>query len=961
MKKDQLFLPVLPYKGIKAFRYADRNIFSERDEEKDQLYDLINVYKGCLLYGQSGTGKSSLVAAGLVPLLETYYQPEIIRVSPSRNGTFIINKILIFEKTYKRSFFDNGKNETESKISVSFNEFLSKISSQVRRKKTLVLIFDQFEELITQFEEAGKSDLKEDQNKPIDLLNSADKISLQKEIVKLLQQIYYNSALRVKMVFVFREDYLAKFTRLFDAIPDLNSYFVRITAIHTDSLRAVIEYPFLRDKQSKYDNPFSKSTITTIHDKLLEYFNEDDIALTDVQIVCYSLYENSEVERKAILSKPDAVKYIIEKFYLDILKKFDENERKIAISILSILVLNERTRNIFHEDLIIKEFTATNPGQERVCLYVLNKLESQAGIVRKEKRKGGYFYEITSEAIIPYINQLKVDKKTEDAIKEKEEEARIERKKRRRGLMYIFGICSLIIIVVCLFLYQQQQIAKQKLQGYIAQQHIAQQKLKDSIAQQKLKGSIAQQKLKDSIAQQKLKAKIGQQLIAQQQLRDAAAQQQLHAKIAQQQLNTKIAQQQLQEAISQQKLSQQKRAQQQKVDSVNALNAARAFADTSESAENYSTKQIFAVLSYNALPQSLKDNDTFIPQVYTVLSAIHVNRFRNATFYAKKRRSGYKNVNSIVNIGSNLYFNRPFVGLMDISGNNLFRNPALLKSWLNQSGTILASVIINKDQSKQLIFRNINNTNPRQTSDINLKNIPLSLNQDVLSLIFDPRNNTCIYATRFPGEVYSLNLTTWAVSVLTERLQSNEYTFLANRGSYFAGITNLGNYTVWSNYSSLEPQSIKPRITTGNVVTAIACGDLNRNTLYAGCENGDIYKIDAANNIRKFYSPTNTSAAITCLASSADGRWLAAGYFDGTIKLWKLDAKEQGGPADINLAGPAGSNKNTGQGDEDSNPPDGVSAIAFTMRGNILTLVTSTNYGYIFNFPLSIHALFNDR
>src|SRR5579872_3904613 len=128
MGQDKSYLPLNPYRGIESFRYTDRNIFSERNDEKVQLYNLINVYKGCLLYGQSGTGKSSLIGAGLIPMLEPHYQPEIVSVFPSKTGTFIVSKILIDEeeKIYRQSIFETKKNN-EAKISLSFAEFEKKV------------------------------------------------------------------------------------------------------------------------------------------------------------------------------------------------------------------------------------------------------------------------------------------------------------------------------------------------------------------------------------------------------------------------------------------------------------------------------------------------------------------------------------------------------------------------------------------------------------------------------------------------------------------------------------------------------------------------------------------------------------------------------------------------------------------------------------------------------------------
>ena len=55
---NDLPLPKEPYRGILPFRLLDWRIFLERDEEAEHLGNLVSMYSGVLLYGQSGAGKS---------------------------------------------------------------------------------------------------------------------------------------------------------------------------------------------------------------------------------------------------------------------------------------------------------------------------------------------------------------------------------------------------------------------------------------------------------------------------------------------------------------------------------------------------------------------------------------------------------------------------------------------------------------------------------------------------------------------------------------------------------------------------------------------------------------------------------------------------------------------------------------------------------------------------------------
>ena len=87
-------LPAVPYPGIEPFGCDRAHVFFAREDESRALLHLVTIYRGALLYAGSGTGKSSLINAGLMPLaIDDGLAPERVRVQPRQGDEIIIERI----------------------------------------------------------------------------------------------------------------------------------------------------------------------------------------------------------------------------------------------------------------------------------------------------------------------------------------------------------------------------------------------------------------------------------------------------------------------------------------------------------------------------------------------------------------------------------------------------------------------------------------------------------------------------------------------------------------------------------------------------------------------------------------------------------------------------------------------------------------------------------------------------
>src|SRR5882757_8048311 len=76
------------YPGINFFTKDDQDIFCGRADDAQKLFDQVMLNNTVVLHGESGSGKSSLVQAGLIPLLEeqnkyllTQHKPQYLPVT----------------------------------------------------------------------------------------------------------------------------------------------------------------------------------------------------------------------------------------------------------------------------------------------------------------------------------------------------------------------------------------------------------------------------------------------------------------------------------------------------------------------------------------------------------------------------------------------------------------------------------------------------------------------------------------------------------------------------------------------------------------------------------------------------------------------------------------------------------------------------------------------------------------
>jgi hypothetical protein len=399
-----------PYVGPRPFERKDQAIFFGRDREASDLLSLVIAHALVLLYAQSGAGKTSLLNARLIPLLEGE-KFEILPVARVRdlipdeidpNG---ISNLYIFN-----TLMSLTKDEPNPQLwaQMSLVDFLKERkhpSDEKGMPLPRVVIFDQFEELFTFYQERWR-----------------DREGLFKQVANALED---DPLLRV--VFIMREDYIAQLDPYASILPEKLRIRFRLERLREKPALLAVKGPLRNTQRSfaegvaeKLVEELQKIRVETAAGKW-ETVTGEFIEPVQLQVVCQSLWQDlpSDVIIITIdhLQEFGDVNEALSWFY----------ESCIDKAVQECGVNEGNLRNWFEHNLITPVGTrgTVHKGQEQtggIPNTVVDVLED-LHIIRGEWRAGARWYELTHDRLIEPIqksNQQWLAKLNEIGVSEKD-------------------------------------------------------------------------------------------------------------------------------------------------------------------------------------------------------------------------------------------------------------------------------------------------------------------------------------------------------------------------------------------------------------------------------------------------------------------------------------------------------------------------------------------------------------
>src|SRR5688500_7157423 len=139
-----------PWPGLDSFREADRAYFHGRDAEAAELARFVRSETLTVLFGRSGLGKTSLLQAGLFPLLRSEeLLPVYIRLDYARETPLREQVLLSLAAECAAHAVEAPAALPGETLWELFHRADAEFWNARNRPVTPVLVFDQFEEIFT--------------------------------------------------------------------------------------------------------------------------------------------------------------------------------------------------------------------------------------------------------------------------------------------------------------------------------------------------------------------------------------------------------------------------------------------------------------------------------------------------------------------------------------------------------------------------------------------------------------------------------------------------------------------------------------------------------------------------------------------------------------------------------------------------------------------------------------------
>ena len=529
------------YPGVKPFTDKERHLFYGRTTDSQKLYKLISLEKLTLLYAKSGLGKSSLLNAGVMPLFveDGEYTIVNIRLGAKTEGSFAPHATALAKLPKAEPNAILQKLEADEDLWMRTKALQS---GGTGSGKTLILVFDQFEELFTY----SAAEVEQFKRQLADVLYAKVPAYLRKSISNRLKAdasfltdeelAYLYRQPEVKVVLSIRSDRMSLLNQLTDLMPDILKNYYELKALDRRSAMDAIVKPAQDDVPDRYLSPvftYSAESLQLILDYLTAG-GEKSIETFQLQTICQyaeaiAIANDELTMRTQCLGSAhfNDLQNVFRSHYDNLIAKIATPEKRLAARLLiEDRLIVDGNRVSLPDSLVLKEVQRDT--------QLIAYLHDTHHLIRSEPNTtGGISYEISHDTLVAPILEAKKlrEEREEEERAEAERLAELEqlRAKQRRDRRRFALVALALVLALALSGFALWQMFEAKKQRAVAQHQseIADSKTKE--AQQKsLALALEQKKLekalkdaeeaKDTAEAEKIKAQLAKNLAEQQKL-----------------------------------------------------------------------------------------------------------------------------------------------------------------------------------------------------------------------------------------------------------------------------------------------------------------------------------------------------------------------------------------------------------------------------------------------------------
>jgi WD40 repeat protein len=450
-----------PWLGLLPYKEEHRDFFFGRDREIEDILGRIRDNSLTILYGQSGLGKSSLLAAGVVPhLKENGFTPRIIRLSFGQRAT--LREQMLAALPIRSPFIRTATEPSWVPWNATLWELFHRKTNVDSEQSIPVLIFDQFEEIFTlgaepKFEQQVADWLEQ----MADLLQNRPPRHLAEAFSKdpaLAEQYQFGDA-PVRIVFTLREDYLANLERWKAQMPLLMQNRMALTLLSGPQARQAVLGPAQLGDHSLVTREVAESIVRAVvgkRDGITADTPLDQIKAVPplLSLICEQLnvarlsYDSLQITADMVRDQADD---ILQRFYVESFDVFPPQHRSVIRALIEDppMITEGGFRNSLVRDDAQAQLTRAGVPDAKAVFDTL----IQRRLITSEERDRVQRMEVTHDVLVPMLLRSRKERQDREA-KEKAERAASAAKaeqerlaqERRRLRIKVIAMAALALI-----------------------------------------------------------------------------------------------------------------------------------------------------------------------------------------------------------------------------------------------------------------------------------------------------------------------------------------------------------------------------------------------------------------------------------------------------------------------------------------------------------------------------------